>query len=304
METTAPNLKGNLFFELPVPANYNGKFLSEVELLKNNGIAEEVLTKKVQGKSFSWIANIIAITFARLGDVLIAADVRNNYAKTETVVVPSVVTRIPLASANSAIIEIHRRVWKNVLEDQEVICKYCTTSLRTDVNLSEIKMPAKYVEVMKNFETSPMEFIVISLDDADAFSLDAFLSTKKDDVDFSDLMGVKFNQLVFRIPLLADAIKHEKIALDSIKFWRNIACECLVSIKSVGDVTHEFPMEKFVWLGMALFDKYLDSDVLQKVRTALREEPPTLPFTYEGICGCPMQREIPYAIEAKSFFSE
>ena len=119
-------------------------------------------------------------------------------------------------------------------------------------------------------------------------------------------MGVNFNRLIFTIPTLDAAIKHEAYASDSIRFWRFLGADCLYAIQAVedGKVLHNVPQDTFVWLGLKLFDYYLSTDNLRVVRDALREEIPTMPFYYNDVCFCDRKKQIPYTMETSAFFSE
>ena len=58
------------------------------------------------------------------------------------------------------------------------------------------------------------------------------------------------------------------------------------------------------FLGLKLEEVSPDHSTISRFRSALTEYLPTLPFAYYDRCGCDEQREIPYSMEASSFFSE
>ena len=127
-----------------------------------------------------------------------------------------------------------------------------------------------------------------------------------DKPEYSDVLQTEYNRMTFRAPLLRDAIKNERKFSDSIGFWRCIAKDCLLRVESVedGTVTSVLPTEFHTYYGMKLYDEYLSGKDLKAIRSALTEYLPTLPFAYYDRCGCDEQREIPYSMEASSFFSE
>jgi len=305
--------KGNLFVDLNVPYKFANEIINKAELLRTNGIAEEVFLKKLPEKPYTWIANVISIATGSLGSIPVGLGTRSTYEKTGSIVIPPVVKALPLAEANSLLPEIHRRVWKNTIPMQEIICKYCGNKSIVDIELDKMELSPEDKQLIA--ETPEFEMLYVDL--VEPISLDTWIKSIKKETEFGDLMGKTFNRLVFRIPTLGDAIKFEQFApTDGIKFWRKLAFECLTAIQSVEQVpvvgtTDKFdtniiaavPTETFVWLGDTLMNKYLDAEDLAKIRFVMREELPTMPFAYKDCCpSC--NRETPFMMEASSFFSE
>lgn len=306
----APNYKNKLEFELPLGLKVNGAHERNIELLTTNGVAEEVFLKKNSEKPYSWIGNVISIATAKVGDQPVGASVRAEFSKSGVVTIPHVIKQFPLAEANSMLVEIHRRVWQNIIPRQQIMCKFCAKTLIADIDLNRIALKESDLEKLKNPEA--IEFIVVDLEDG--FKLDAWIKEIKKEEVLGDVIGKTMNRLIFRIPTLGDAIKNEKYSTtDNLKFWRHMAFDCLVGMDAIdrdpNSETFEkkitdVPNDKFIWLGMKLFEQYLTQNDLRAVRKGMREEIPTLPFDYTETCPCDRQKEIPYAMEATSFFSE
>jgi len=304
--TNNATFKGNLHLDLNIPYKFGSDLINKAELLRTNGIAEEVFLKKLPEKPYTWIANVIAVAVGSLGNVPVGTTTRSTYEKSGAIVIPSVVMQMPLAEANSFLPEIHRRVWKNKIPLQEIICKYCGQKSVVDIELDKMQLEEADLKTIR--ETPEFEMLYVDL--VEPISLDAWIKSIKKETEYGDLMNQSFNRLIFRIPTLGDAIKHEKYATtDGIKFWRKLAFECLTNIQSVETVEEvtkviaNVPTETFVWLGDALMNKYLDAEDLAQVRRAMREELPTMPFSYRDCCpSC--NRETPFMMEASSFFSE
>ena len=298
------NYEGELSFDLPVGFHLGNEYVRAIELLKTNGIAEEVFGKKLPEKPYTWIGNVIAIATGKIGNIPIGLSVRDEYLKTGVVNIPSAIMRMPLADANTMLVEIHRRVWQNIIPKQEILCKYCAKSIITDVNLSKIEMSAEYKEFLEQQGGNPLDFIVVNL--KDGFIANDWLKEFKKGEDFDYLKDINFNRMIFRVPTLGDAIRNEKLAVsDNLKFWRKLALDCLVSIEQIKEDKKltDFPTDQLVFVGSKLFSSYLSSNDLREVRDCIREDCPTLPFDYTETCPCDRQREIPYAMEATNFFS-
>lgn len=291
-----------LNFNLPLGYSVNGVYTRAIKLLKGNAVSEEVFTKKLAERPNTWIGNVISVATKSIGDVPVGEAVRADYLKTGSVVIPLVVKQMPLADANTMLLEIHRRVWKAVMPKQQIVCKFCAKSLMINVDLDKV--------VLDEFNLAKLEgdpeFNAIEVNLPTGLNMTMWLTENKKTDELSDLMGVTFNKLIFRVPTLGDAIKNEAHASKSVDFWRRIALDCLVGIQQVsedGKVLKEFPTEKFAWLGLKLFNHF-DSDDLQAIREELRDELPVMPFAYYDLCPCDFQREIPVTIEASGFFSE
>lgn len=291
-----------LFFELPVGLRMNGEVHKEVELLKTNGVAEKIFVKKISEKPFTWQGNIVSAAVKRIGTVEIGAEVRKKYLEDGSVTIPYSVLKLPLAEVNTLLVEIHRRVWVSFVPKQEIICKYCGKKLIADINLDKIDYSPEAKQMMSDI--FDYEHIIVEL--KDGFTPPA-IPKITDKEEYLGITDTEFNRLIFRVPLLEDAIRHEKYFSDSIGFWRRIAMDCLLAVEKVdmdGHVTDTLPTEFHTWYGLKIFNEYLTGKDLRSIRNGLIEHLPTLPFAYYEPCGCDEQREIPMVMEASNFFSE
>jgi hypothetical protein len=295
-------MQKDLNVKLLIGYNVVNGYTREVQLLKSNAVAEEVFTKKIAERPFTWIGNVVTIACGSIGGVPVGAAAREHYLKHQTVEIPSVVKSMPLADANSLLLEVHRKVWKAVIPNQSVICKVCSRQLPAEIDLSKVTLAE---EEAAKLEGNP-EITHITVDLSDGLDLTEFFAKSKNPEFFQEVAGVEFNRLTYRVPTLGDAIRNEKFVSNNIDFWRRMAADCLYAIERVeedGVVSAAYPEDKLVWLGMLIYN-YLSTEDLGKIRKALRDELPTMPFSYEEECPCDMKRVIPHAMEASSFFSE
>ena len=290
----------SLSFELPVGLNVDGNYLKDVELIDANGVAEKVILHKLQDKPYTWQGNVIAVSTRKIGNVEIAADARKSYVEDGAVTLPSAVLNLTLADVNTMIVEIHRRIWQSFIPKQEVICKYCGKKLVMDINLDKID----YDEESKKMIDSAPDYSTIVVDLPRGLQIPKTKLTDKPE--YSGIEDLVFNRFIFRPPLLSDAIRHEKHFSDSVAFWRMVALDCIQQIQCIDDgaVIETLPDEFKVWYGMKIFNELLMRKDLHKIRQALLEYLPTLPFVYYEICGCDQNRTIPVTMDASSFFSE
>ena len=291
-----------LFFELPVGLRINGEVHKEVELLKTNGVAEKIFVKKLSEKPFTWQGNIVSAAVKRIGNVEIGSEVRKKFLEDGAVTIPFAVLKLPLAEINTLLVEIHRRVWVSFIPKQEIICKYCGRKLVADIDLDKIDYLPETKEKMN--EILDYDHIVVDLKDG---FVPPVIPKITDNEEYSGLTDTEFNRFIFRVPLLEDAIRHERYFSDSIGFWRRIAMDCLLAVEKVdenGNVLDTLPTEFHTWYGLKIFNEYLSGKDLRSIRNGLIEYLPTLPFAYYEPCGCDEQREIPMVMEASNFFSE
>lgn len=291
-----------LYFELPVGLRINGEVHKEVELLKTNGVAEKIFVKKISEKPFTWQGNVVSAAVKRIGTIEIGSEVRKKYLEDGSVTIPFAVLKLPLAEINTLLVEIHRRVWMSFIPKQEVICKYCGRKLVADIDLDKID----YLPETKEKMTEILDYDHVVVDLKDGFVPPA-IPKITDKEEYIGLTDTEFNRFVFRVPLLEDAIRHEKYFSDSIGFWRRIAMDCLLSVERVdekGNIIDTLPVEFHTWYGLKMFNEYLTGADLRSIRNGIIEYLPTLPFAYYEPCGCDEQREIPMVMEASNFFSE
>ena len=290
-----------LHFELPIGLHLNGEVHKEVELLKTNGVAEKIFVKKIPDRPFTWQGNIVSAAVKSIGNIPIGSEVRKNYLQDGSVTIPLPVLKLPLAEINTLLVEIHRRVWVSFIPKQEIICKYCGKKLIADIDLDKID----YTPEVKEHMSEIMDYEYITIDLKDGF-IPPVIPKLTDKEQYQGITDIEFNRFVFRVPVLEDAIRHEKYFSDSIGFWRRIAMDCLVEIQRVdnGGVTDTLPKEFHTWYGLKIFNEYLYESDLRGIRNGLIEYLPTLPFAYYEPCGCEEQREIPMVMEVSNFFSE
>lgn len=291
-----------LFFELPTGLRINGEVHKEVELLKTNGVAEKIFVKKLSEKPFTWQGNVVSAAVKRIGNVEIGAEVRKKYLEDGSVTIPQAVMQLPLAEINTLLVEIHRRVWVSFIPKQEIICKYCGKKLIADIDLDKIDYLPETKERME--QIVDYEHIIVDLKDGFTPPAIPKITDKEQYVGITD---TEFNRFVFRVPLLGDAIRHERYFSDSIGFWRRIAMDCLIAIQKVdaeGNVTDTLPKEFHTWYGLKILNEYLSGRDLRSIRNELIEYLPTLPFAYYEPCGCDANRDIPMVMEVSNFFSE
>ena len=291
----------SLIFDLPIGLRSGGDVLKEVELLRTNGVAEKVFVTKIPERPYTWQGNVLAVAIKRIGNIEIGAEARRSYVKDNAVTIPEAVKNLTMADVNTLLVEIHRRLWQSFIPRQEVICKYCGKRLLADIDLDKID----YRDETKEFMEECPNYDEIVVDLVSGFTPPS-LGKITDKPEYSDVLQTEYNRMTFRAPLLRDAIKNERKFSDSIGFWRCIAKDCLLRVESVedGTVTSVLPTEFHMYYGMKLYDEYLSGKDLKAIRSALTEYLPTLPFAYYDRCGCDEQREIPYSMEASSFFSE
>ena len=291
-----------VYFELPVGLQLNGEVHKSVEVLPTNGVAEKVFLKKIPEKPFTWQGNVIAIATKSIGSIGIGKECREDYLKDGAVTIPFAVKKLTLADVNTMLVEIHRRCWVSFIPKQEIVCKYCSKRLVADIDLDKID----FLPETKAMMEIPTDYTTLQVTLSNGFTPPA-IPKITDKEEYRGLTETLFNRMVFRPPLLEDAINNEKHFSDSIGFWRRLAMDCLVSIQKVaadGTVLEELPKEFHTYYGLKLFNEYLTGIDLRSVRSALQENLPTLPYAYFEPCGCDEQREIPMVMDASNFFSE
>lgn len=281
-----------------VGIRFGGEKLTDVELLPSNGISERIFSNRLIDRAYTWMGNVLSAGIKRVGNISVGEKVRDEYLRTRGISIPAVILATPLADVNTLLVEIHRTLWLNIIRNQEAICKYCGEPMRVDIDLDRIVFEEEDLSKLDK----DWEYQIADLKSPYKFSA----LGKKDDKLYAEFDGLSYNRLVFRIPVLADAIKHEKISSDSVMFWRNIALDCLVAVQDVQNniVVGELPIEAIRAMGIRLFDLHLSSTDLINIRTILREELPALPFYYEEECAnAHCRRMTPVTMEASSFFS-
>ena len=293
-----------LSLELMYGVTLGEKTHKKVELLRTNGVAEKIFTDKFPEKPYSWIGTVISTAAKKIGTEAVGVSARQEYLDTGHITIPQIVQKLPLAEANTLLVEIHRRVWKNELPEQETVCKYCGTKSIMQIDLNKIEYSEQDIKDFLRLEEKEEKLIVVSLPEGFEFSSPKKYGT--DELSYPEYDGKTYNRFKFRVPVLEDAIRNEKIHKESVDFWRRIAFDCFHSAEEVdknGEVISELPKSVIIPFGLTLYNELLYSKDLAAIREGLRESIPTLPFYYEDTCtGC--KRETPVTMEPSNFFSE
>lgn len=299
-------MTSQLTFALLIGVYHQNRVLKDIELLKTNGAAEKVFGQKLPEKPYTWMGNVITIATKTIGDIEVGAAARKEYATEESVTIPAVVKDMYLADVNSMLLEVHRRVWKNELKNQEVICKFCTKGMVCNIDLNKISASEEDLEKLE--ARTEWDFLTVDLKDGFEFDSPTIKGTNQKKYEAED--GQTFNRFIFRIPRLRDAIANEAYVDDTVMFWRRMAADCIVRAEKVvkdenGEETVELTLgrEALTFYGLKLYNEFLYNEDLSNIREALREEVPTLPFAYKDECPCEMRRSVPVTVEASSFFS-
>lgn len=289
-----------LTFDLPVGFTLRGEYVKKISLLESNSIAEEVFTTKMAQQPFTWITRVISVAVGSIGDVSVGQQVRDDYFKTKQVNVPRAVLDIPWADANTLLLEIHRRVWESNIPKQETMCRFCTKAISVDIDLNKIELPEESQDLID--EVGEFSGISVKLS---PFKLSSLLSKAKDE-EVAFIKDSDFNNIVFRVPTIGDAVKNESYFDQNIELWRRVGADCLEAIQKIddeGNVEYELP-KKFVRLiGIKLFGVLLARN-LKVIRHELRESLPVMPFAYMDDCACDSKRKIPFVLDSSGFFSE
>jgi hypothetical protein len=290
----------DLHKQLAIGIKYSdGSFIKDYSLMRSNGIAERVFTDRPSTKPFTWMGNVLSVACSSIGDFQIGGQVRAEYAKSEQVIIPQVIKDIPFNDANTMLVEVHRSVWKNLIRNQESLCKYCGRNFVMDIDLNRLDFTDEQkLQLAKERDWNelvvdlPYGWEFPGLNEADGSQAESY----------SQYKGVVFDQLTFRLPTLGDAIKNERYYDDNIMFWRRIAWDCLERITSTANST-ELPTSIKTIYGLKLFNEQFDKEDLEAIRNAIRDEPPTMPGTYRETCPhC--KQETPVSMEVGSLFSE
>ena len=307
METTDKELGRD--FKMLIGVESDGDYLKDVTLLPSNGIAEKVILRKSPEKPSTWMAKVISISVESIGNANVGGKCREEFQRKHSFDIPRVVLNLPFFEANNLLVEIHRRVWDSKFPDSNYMCVHCGNRGTATVDLNKVD----YTEEDKEKFLNP-EFM-----DEDGFmrrSVDLThsilkvpsvksMSANSDSTLFGEASGEPVKSLVFRVPTLGDLINNEKHQSDEVTMWRKVAFDCLVSlevfkdgelVKVSGDMFKDVVQNK-------LFDQLLDRKDLSKIREAMRENFPYLPFNHDIACGnC--GEDTPIILSPDDFFGE
>lgn len=292
----------NMSFELPIGVKYQDQIEKSVSLMKVNGYAEKMFTDKNPKKPYTWMGTLLSGAINKLGPVALAKEARDEYAESDEVTLHHIIKSMTLADVNTCLVEIHRRLWEDIIPNQECMCKYCGERFKETVDLNKINF---FEEDLVALEAGASDFqsIVVKLKDGLVWKAPKSPDGKGKGL-FEEFNGVNFDTFEFRSPTLGDAIRSEKNHKDDIVFWRRIAFDCLTKVTSSEDNVELSP-EAYRSLGLKLYNELLGGRDLKKIRKSLRETLPTLPFYYETVCHNKTCKELtPISVEGNAFFSE
>jgi len=271
---------------------------TSVSLLEVNGVAEEVFLKRLPDRPYTWMGQVLSVGIDRIGNTVIGSPAREDYLKNANIAFAPEILSLPIAEVNTLLVEIHRRVWKHEIRNQECTCKYCGNTLFVDIDLNRLEYSAESLEKLGEKE-DPFT-VVVDLPRGWKFSAPK-LGNGQGESPFVQYDGLVFDRFTFRVPTLAVAIKNEK-QRDQVKFWRAVAYDCLVEVVCT-DQDIVLPKEAYMMLGLKLYNQILTGPDLGAIREALRECLPVLPLAYEETCPhC--SHNTPVIMEQTSFFGE
>lgn len=281
--------------KLPVGLRVEGELVKEARFARTGGPAEEVYTTKPGSTTlYTWFGEVLSVSIEALGRTQIAGPFLKTFDKSRKV--SKAVQNISLNDVGTALLQIQRHCWQDILEARQFACQRCGVEITADVDLNKI-------EVEWNPTSEYLE-VIIHLGETYEVGEQALEGLK-------DLEGQKFNAIRFRPPLLGDAMRHEKLMVDELLFWRNIAFDCIVGFRYYHNVgTEEEPREEFEDVldgyqgvrGQQLFTVDLAAKDLRTIRAGVTNKLPGAKFYYEDTCACG-RFQVPFFTRQSDFFS-
>ncbi len=282
---------------LPVGISADGAIVKEITLANTSGTAEEVYTSKPSAsKLYTWLGEVISVSVQEIAGI----PVYHTFMKTfnTTRMIPPVVKKLPLNDVGTLILQIQRECWQDIIPNQRVMCQKCGTDFTADIDLKKIE-----IEV----EGKEYPFIDIKLSKT-------YTINHPEDI-YDQFKGESFNCIRFRVPTLGDAIRHEKLNIEEITFWRTMAFECaedflMVETEFNEDLGREVEIRREVSVapgyvnqrGTLIFKNDLSTMDLRRVRTGLTGELPSAKMYYEDTCACG-KYQVPFYTAVDNFFS-
>jgi hypothetical protein len=265
----------------------NGQDIKELPLAETGAEAEKIYSEKPKQTSlYDWFSRIVAVSIESIGGVPVAEE----FIKSGKV--PDVVKKIPFLDLGGLVIQIQRGCWEETINDQRFKCTHCGTTLETDIELNKIEIPTMDGEVIQEYRVKIPQTITIDTE-------------KLGSEDLKEFHGQKFNQLVFRVATIHDALKHQAIIKDELKFWRDIAFDTLTNLELVdeeGNVVDVIGSRYVSVRAKALFSRDFNTKALKAVRKGLQTALPTAKYYYEDACyDCGEQT--PFFASVNSFFT-
>lgn len=273
-------------YKLPNGLIVDGQSIKEVSMAETGGEAELIFNEKPTSSGlYTWFGKVVSVAVKSIGEVKVASE----FLKDEDRAVVPIVTKIPFVDIGTLLIQIQRECWEDTIKEQQIVCSKCGTELTADIELEKIEIPFdENIAVPEN--------IVVSL--GREYKIDTGIEA------LASYDGEVYDHLVFRVPLLADAIRHEKIAQNDLQFWRNIAFDCLVGMFKLDEAgNRQYTTDGYAGKrGKMLFNKDWDSKTLKKIRDGLQKGLPSPKFYYEDKCSA-CGKQTPYFTDITNFFS-
>ena len=234
--------------------------LRELPIAPTTGEAEKVFTRKPNNQTlYTWFGRLISAAVEEINGVPVSAPFLKDASKT----IPDAVRDISMPDVGSLLLQIQCECWQDTIENQQIRCTSCGTNLIADVELRKIP-----IEVPE--EPHP-DFVEVSL--GTTYKIQTGLEA------FSEWEGLTYDTAVFRVPLLRDALKYEKIAQNEVEFWRKVSMDCLLHLKN--SETGEVISPEYVHRrGALLMNEDWNTVTLKNVCYRLLTGFPTVKFFY------------------------
>ena len=275
-------------FKMPVGVMVGTSLVRSAGIAALTGDAEKIFVKKPSAtKLYTWFGQLASLSIRELGDVEVSAPFQKQKNQD---IIPKVVQDIPLNDIGTLLLQIQRELWEDTLKDQKISCTSCSSPLEVDIELNKIKIP-------DSGQDEAYEFILVDL--GQEYTIATGMEA------LQDYEGQVYNHAKFRVPLLSDALRYEKIHSNDIEFWRSIAHDCLISLvhkvegdDEVREVTSGYINKR----GKLLWKKDWTIKSMKNIRRDLQGTLPTALLYYEE--DCPVcSNPTPMFARVNSFFS-
>lgn len=275
-------------FKLSIGFVHDGVNITELPMANTGSEAEKVYSEKPkQTGLYDWFCRVVAVSVESIGGVNIASE----FIKGGMKEIPEVIKEIPFLDLGGLIIQIQRACWEDTIKNQKFKCTSCGTTLETDIDLERIEIPhtSEVIEEMR-----------IKLRQEVTIDTSAFASAEMEEYN-----GKKFNQLVFKVAKSRDALRHQAIIKDEVKFWRDMSFDTIKGLELVddeGNVIDTIGQGYVAKRGKAIFTKDLNSKSLHAVRRGLQVDLPTAKYFYDDTC-FECGESTPFFASVGSFFT-
>ena len=255
-------------FILSIGLVQDDKNILDVPIAATGSASEKIYTKRPSStKLHTWFGQVLATSIESINGEPIAAPF--NSSKDQDAI-PPLVRAIPFLDVGNLLIQIQRECWEKVIKGQKLQCSKCGAHLVADIDLGNIDIPVS--------ETAILEQVV---------KLSKTYETVAEIEQMKQFEGYQFNRMKFRVATLGDAIKHEKIVKDELKFWQNIAFDTLLELYYEDEETGKIvtvPEEYKNRRGKVMFDRDFDTIALKEIRASLQKDLPSAKYYYEEDC--------------------